>query len=55
MVIASIILGILLIIGGVSCMAAPVETFLSASYLLAILLFVYGVFGIAPRRDQQGP
>ena len=46
MVIASIIIGILLFIGGLSCMAAPVETYLRAAHLLAILLFVYGIYGI---------
>lgn len=46
MVIASIILGILLFILGISCMAAPVDTYLRAAHLLAILLFVYGIYGI---------
>ena len=46
MIIASIIIGILLIIFGVSCMAAPIDTYFGAAYLLAILLFVYGIFGI---------
>ena len=46
MVIASIIIGILLFIGGLSCMAAPVETYLRAAHLLAILLFVYGIYGV---------
>ncbi|MBO6016595.1 MAG: DUF308 domain-containing protein [Oscillospiraceae bacterium] len=46
MVTASIIIGILLIVCGVSCMAAPVDTFLRAAHLLAILLFAYGIFGI---------
>ena len=46
MAIASIVIGIFLIIGGVSCMAAPIETFLSYQYLLAIMLLVYGIFGI---------
>ena len=42
MVVASIILGMLLFIGGLSCMAAPVDTYLRAAHLLAILLFLYG-------------
>ena len=46
MVIASIILGMLLFIGGLSCMAAPVDTYLRAAHLLAILLFLYGIYGI---------
>ncbi len=46
MVVASIILGILFIISGIFCISAPVETFLGAAYYLAILLFVYGIFGM---------
>ena len=46
MVIASIILGMLLFIGGLSCMAAPVDTYLRAAHLLAILLLLYGVYGV---------
>ena len=46
MVIASIIIGILLIIGGISCIAAPVDTYLKAAYLLAVMLLAYGIFGI---------
>lgn len=46
MIIASIILGILLIASGIFCIMAPVETFMSAAYFLAILLFIYGIFGI---------
>ena len=46
MVIASIVLGILFIAAGVTCMSAPIDTYLKAAYFLAILLFVYGIFGI---------
>ena len=46
MVVASIILGMLLFIGGLSCMAAPVDTYLRAAHLLAILLFLYGIYGV---------
>ncbi len=46
MSILNIILGILLVIGGFSCMFTPFATFLSAGYYIAILLLVYGVFGI---------
>ena len=46
MVIASVIIGILLIIGGFSCMAAPIDAYMRAAHLLAILLFVYGIYGI---------
>ena len=46
MIIASIIIGILLIIGGFSCMAAPVDAYMRAAHMLAVLLFVYGIYGI---------
>ena len=46
MVIASIILGMLLIVGGVACIAAPMDTYLRAAHLLAIALLTYGIFGI---------
>lgn len=41
-----IILGILMVIGGFSCMFTPVLTFMSTGYFLIILVTVYGVFGI---------
>jgi len=46
MSILSIILGILLIIGGVCCMFTPFATFLSAGFIIAIMMFVYGIFGV---------
>ncbi len=46
MSIISIILGVILIAGGVFCMFTPFATFLSAGYMLAIMLFIYGIFGI---------
>ena len=46
MVVLSVILGVLLVIGGFSCMFTPVATFLSTGYYFSILLFVYGVAGI---------
>lgn len=46
MTILSIILGVLLIITGFSCMATPLVTFLSTGYFFAILLLVYGFSGI---------
>jgi len=46
MVIASIIIGVIFIIGGIFCMTAPVETFLSIMSLFAAVLFVYGIFGV---------
>ena len=46
MSILSIILGVLLIIGGVCCMFTPFATFLSAGFIIAIMMFVYGVYGV---------
>ena len=41
-----IILGILMMLCGISCMFTPVLTFLRAGYFLVILLLVYGIAGI---------
>lgn len=46
MTVLSIIFGVLLVIGGFSCMFTPLATFLSVGYYLAILFLVYGVFGV---------
>ena len=46
MTVLSIILGVLLIFGGISCLFTPLATFLSTGYFLAILLLVYGVGGL---------
>lgn len=46
MTVLSIIFGVLLVIGGFSCMFTPLATFLSVGYYLAILFLVYGIFGI---------
>ena len=46
MSVLNIILGILLVIGGFSCMFTPFATFLSAGYFITILMLVYGVFGL---------
>ena len=46
MMVVSIILGILLVIGGFSCLFTPLATFLSAGHFITILLLVYGVLGI---------
>ena len=42
----TIIFGVLLIFGGISCLFTPLATFLSTGYFLAILLLVYGVGGL---------
>ncbi|MCR4908606.1 MAG: DUF308 domain-containing protein [Lachnospiraceae bacterium] len=46
MTVVSIILGVILIIGGFSCMMTPGQTLLSTGYFLGIMMFVYGIFGI---------
>lgn len=46
MIVASIIIGILLIIGGIICIASPASTYLGLMMFIAILLLVYGISGI---------
>ena len=46
MAVLSIIIGILLIIAGFSCMCTPFATFLSAGYFIGIMMFAYGIAGI---------
>ena len=46
MSILSIILGVIMIVGGVFCMFTPFATFLSAGFMIAIMLFMYGIFGV---------
>ncbi|MCR5024628.1 MAG: DUF308 domain-containing protein [Lachnospiraceae bacterium] len=46
MAVVSVILGILLIISGFSCMFTPFATFLSAGYFVGIMMFAYGIAGI---------
>ncbi len=47
MTILSIILGLLMISGGVTCMLMPITTFISAEYLVVILVAVFGVIGVS--------
>ncbi len=42
----SILLGIIFIVGGFSCMFTPLATFLNTGYFFCILLFIYGIIGI---------
>lgn len=46
MTVLSVILGVLLIFAGFSCMFTPLVTFLSTGYFITILLLVYGIMGI---------
>ena len=42
----TIIVAVLMILFGVSCMFTPILTFLSAGYFISFLFLVYGIFGI---------
>ncbi len=46
MTVISIILGVLMVLGGLSCMFTPITTFISAEYLVVILVAVFGVIGV---------
>ena len=46
MTVLSIIVGVLLIIAGISLLATPLITFLGTGYFVIILFFVIGVFGV---------
>lgn len=46
MTVLSIIIGIIMIIGGFSCMFTPLLTYLSTEYFIVILVTVFGIFGI---------
>ena len=46
MTVLSIIFGVLMIIGGFTCMFTPVTTLLSAGIFIGIMMLVYGIIGI---------
>ncbi len=46
MAVLSVIVGILLILGGICCIVTPLATFLATGYILCIILLVFGVMGI---------
>ena len=46
MTVVSIILGILMLIGGFSLIFTPLITFIEAGYFIIILFFISGIFGI---------
>ncbi len=46
MTVLSIILGIFMVIGGFCCMFTPLTTFISAEYLVVILLLAVGIIGL---------
>ena len=41
-----VIMGVLMILGGISMLATPVINFISAGYFIIILFFIHGIFGI---------
>ena len=53
MSVLSVILGVLLVLGGFSCMFTPLATFLSTGFYIAILLLVYGIFGVVRFFQKQ--
>ena len=56
MTVISIIIGILMILAGFSCMFTPLATFLSTGYFITIMLLVYGILGVARFFSKQaGP
>ena len=46
MAILSVVLGVILIIGGVSIMFTPLSSFLGMGYFIIILFFISGIFGL---------
>lgn len=46
MTVLFIILGILLVAGGVSCIVTPVLTYMSMGYFVVILMVVFGIVGL---------
>ena len=46
MMIFSIILGILMIIGGFACMFTPLTTYFSTGYFMSIMLLFFGIAGL---------
>lgn len=46
MLVLTIILGIILMMGGISCLFSPAETFIAAGFIIMILLLVYGIVGV---------
>ena len=46
MTVITIILSIIMMVCGVSCMVTPMATFLSMGYFFGIMFFVYGLMGV---------
>ena len=41
-----VIMGVLMILGGISLLATPLITFMGAGYFIIILFFIWGIFGV---------
>ncbi len=46
MAVLSIIVGIILSVGGVFCIFTPFATFMAAGYIIGIMLFIYGIIAL---------
>lgn len=46
MAVLSVIIGVILAVGGVFCMFTPFATFLAAGYIIGIMLFIYGIIAL---------
>ena len=42
-----VIMGVLMILGGISMLATPLINFMGAGYYIIILFFIWGIFGVA--------
>lgn len=42
----TVILGVLLMVGGFCCIFTPFATFLAAGYIIGIMLFIFGIFAL---------
>ena len=50
----SVIIGILMLICGVSCMCTPLVTFMDAGYFIVIMVAVYGVIAASRCFSSRG-
>lgn len=54
MTVLTIILGVILIIGGICCIFTPFATFLAAGYIIGIMLFIYGIIALIRAIQTKG-
>ncbi len=48
-----VIMGVLMILGGISLLATPILSFIGAGYFIVILFFILGIFGIIQGINEQ--